>query len=114
MATSADGEQCRVGVLKENLWARPVLTPYGPVLGLDDVIGTKVRALADRAAPRDFVDVRAAVRDHTITDLEMLGQQGLLRLVWCCHLEPPRGPVLMRPPGRNHPTRDRVRSEPSS
>ncbi|MEU6577251.1 nucleotidyl transferase AbiEii/AbiGii toxin family protein [Streptomyces sp. NPDC046805] len=49
------------------------LTPYGPVLGLDDVIGTKVRALADRAAARDFVDVQAAARDHTIADLEMLG-----------------------------------------
>ncbi|MEU3522205.1 nucleotidyl transferase AbiEii/AbiGii toxin family protein [Streptomyces sp. NPDC006654] len=75
MATSADGEQCEVDVLKENLWARPVLTPYGPVLGLDDVIGTKVRALADRAAPRDFVDVRAAAREHSIADLEMLGSR---------------------------------------
>ncbi|MGW4034609.1 nucleotidyl transferase AbiEii/AbiGii toxin family protein [Streptomyces sp. NPDC004838] len=76
MATSADtGEQCEVDVLKENLWARPALTPYGPVLGLDDVVGTKVRALADRAAPRDFVDVRAAAHAHTITDLETLGER---------------------------------------
>ncbi|MDQ1005828.1 hypothetical protein QFZ82_000313 [Streptomyces sp. V4I23] len=76
MVTSADtGEQCEVDVLKENLWSRPALTPYGPVLGLDDVIGTKVRALADRAAPRDFVDVRAAAGDHTIADLEMLGKR---------------------------------------
>jgi len=76
MATSADtGEQCEVDVLKENLWAPPARTPYGPVLALDDVIGTKVRALADRAAPRDFIDVRAAARDHTIADLEMLGQR---------------------------------------
>ncbi|MER5917957.1 nucleotidyl transferase AbiEii/AbiGii toxin family protein [Streptomyces sp. NPDC001982] len=76
MATSADtGEQCEVDILKENLWARPTLTPYGPVLGLDDVIGTKVRALADRAAARDFVDVRAAAHDHTIADLETLGER---------------------------------------
>lgn len=76
MATSADtGEQCEVDVLKENLWGPPALTPYGPALGLDDVIGTKVRALADRAAPRDFVDVRAAARDHTIADLERLGER---------------------------------------
>lgn len=76
MATSADtGEQCEVDILKENLWSQPALTPYGPVLGLDDVIGTKVRALADRAAPRDFVDVRAAAHDHTIADLEMLGER---------------------------------------
>ncbi|MFF1300793.1 MULTISPECIES: nucleotidyl transferase AbiEii/AbiGii toxin family protein [unclassified Streptomyces] len=76
MATSTDtGEQCEVDVLKENLWARPALTPYGPVLALEDVIGTKVRALADRAAPRDFIDVRAAARDHAIADLEMLGER---------------------------------------
>ncbi|MGW7207110.1 nucleotidyl transferase AbiEii/AbiGii toxin family protein [Streptomyces sp. NPDC054837] len=76
MATSTDtGEQCEVDVLKENLWAQPALTPYGPVLALEDVIGTKVRALADRAAPRDFIDVRAAARDHTIADLEMLGER---------------------------------------
>lgn len=53
MAASTDtGEQCEIDVLKENQWMPPDLTPYGPVLGLDDVIGTKVRALADRAAPR--------------------------------------------------------------
>ncbi|TXL84532.1 nucleotidyl transferase AbiEii/AbiGii toxin family protein [Streptomyces sp. IB2014 016-6] len=76
MVTSADtGEQCEVDVLKENLWSRPAITPYGPVLGLDDVIGTKVRALADRAAPRDFVDVRAAALDHSIPELEMLGER---------------------------------------
>ncbi|MFG2961452.1 hypothetical protein ACGF5O_48015 [Streptomyces sp. NPDC048291] len=39
------------------------------------MVGTKVRALADRAAPRDFVDVRAAARGHTIADLEMLGSR---------------------------------------
>jgi len=36
---------------------RPVLMEIGPVLHLDDVIGSKVAALATRAAPRDYVDV---------------------------------------------------------
>jgi hypothetical protein len=35
----------------------------GPVLHLDDVIGTKVAAMATRAFPRDFIDV-AAAHDH--------------------------------------------------
>lgn len=35
-----------------------VQTPYDPVLSLDDVIGTKVRALADRGDVRDLIDVR--------------------------------------------------------
>ncbi|MEU8773514.1 nucleotidyl transferase AbiEii/AbiGii toxin family protein [Streptomyces sp. NPDC048606] len=70
-----DGERCEVDVLKENLWADPKPTEYGPVLALDDVIGTKVRALADRGAPRDLIDVHAAHRRHhrAFPDLERLG-----------------------------------------
>ncbi|GAB7101770.1 hypothetical protein JCM4814A_00840 [Streptomyces phaeofaciens JCM 4814] len=75
VVSSDTGEECEVDVLKENLCAPATRTPFGPVLSLDDVIGTKVRALADRAAARDFIDVRAAARDHTITDLEQLGQR---------------------------------------
>ncbi|MFI2452576.1 nucleotidyl transferase AbiEii/AbiGii toxin family protein [Streptomyces sp. NPDC019539] len=56
------GEECEVDVLKEAFWAPPAQTPYGPVLSLDDVIGTKVRALADRGTVRDFIDVQAASR----------------------------------------------------
>jgi hypothetical protein len=43
----------------------------GPVLHLDDVIGSKVAAMAVRAEPRDFVDVAAALdrcsREHSST-----------------------------------------------
>jgi hypothetical protein len=39
----------------------PVMMAIGPVLHLDDVIGSKVAALATRAAPRDYVDVAAAL-----------------------------------------------------
>ncbi|MFK4123678.1 nucleotidyl transferase AbiEii/AbiGii toxin family protein [Streptomyces longwoodensis] len=76
LVTSSDtGEECEVDVLKENLWSGPITTPHGPVLALDDVIGTKVRALADRAATRDFIDVHAAAGDHTFPDLETLGER---------------------------------------
>jgi hypothetical protein len=76
LVTDGDtGERCEVDVLKENLWARPVVTHHGPVLALDDVIGTKVRALADRAAVRDFIDVRAAAHDRTFRNLETLGER---------------------------------------
>lgn len=61
IATDPDtGEECEVGILKEAFWSPPVATEYGPVLGLDDVIGTKVRALADRGAVRDLIDVHSA------------------------------------------------------
>ncbi|MBB4779415.1 hypothetical protein BJY27_000376 [Streptomyces rapamycinicus] len=56
----ASGEQCEVGILKEAFWRPPTATEYGPVLALDDVIGTKVRGLADRGAVRDLMDVHAA------------------------------------------------------
>ncbi|WP_413804276.1 nucleotidyl transferase AbiEii/AbiGii toxin family protein [Streptomyces sp. OE57] len=71
----ASGEECEVDILKEAFWRPPTATEYGPVLALDDVIGTKVRALADRGAVRDLIDVHAASRHHTTADLETLGRR---------------------------------------
>ncbi|MFC4518194.1 nucleotidyl transferase AbiEii/AbiGii toxin family protein [Streptomyces ehimensis] len=71
----ATGAHCEVDILKEAFWAPPRTTEYGPVLALDDVIGTKVRALADRGAARDLIDVHAASRHRTIADLETLGRR---------------------------------------
>lgn len=71
----ATGEECEVDILKEAFWAPPTVTEYGPVLSLDDVIGTKVRALADRGAVRDLIDVHAASRHRTTADLETLGRR---------------------------------------
>ncbi|MER7467057.1 nucleotidyl transferase AbiEii/AbiGii toxin family protein [Streptomyces sp. NPDC097981] len=71
----ADGSECEVDILKENLWSTPAHTEYGPVLALDDVIGTKVRALADRGAPRDLIDVHAASHRRTTAELEHLGRR---------------------------------------
>ncbi|MGW5589001.1 nucleotidyl transferase AbiEii/AbiGii toxin family protein [Streptomyces sp. NPDC003857] len=69
------GERCEVDVLKEVLWHPPMSSEYGPVLALDDVIGTKVRALADRGAVRDLIDVHAASQHHSQADLENLGRR---------------------------------------
>ncbi|MFD5508238.1 nucleotidyl transferase AbiEii/AbiGii toxin family protein [Streptomyces sp. NPDC127051] len=71
----ADGAECEVDILKENLWSSPAHTEYGPVLALDDVIGTKVRALADRGAVRDLIDVHAASLMRTTAELERLGRR---------------------------------------
>ncbi|MGW6523682.1 MULTISPECIES: nucleotidyl transferase AbiEii/AbiGii toxin family protein [unclassified Streptomyces] len=71
----ATGEQCEVDVLKEVLWNPPASSKYGPVLSLDDVIGTKVRALADRGAVRDLIDVHAASHHRSKADLENLGRR---------------------------------------
>lgn len=69
------GEQCEVDILKEVLWHPPKASQYGPVLSLDDVIGTKVRALADRGAVRDLIDVHAASQHRSRADLESLGRR---------------------------------------
>jgi hypothetical protein len=68
-------EDCEVDVLKEGFNRPPEATPYGPVLALDDVIGTKVRALADRGYPRDLVDIHAASRIRSQGELESLGRR---------------------------------------
>ncbi|WP_086797214.1 nucleotidyl transferase AbiEii/AbiGii toxin family protein [Streptomyces caniscabiei] len=76
LVTAPDtGEECEVDILKEAFWAPPAQTPYGPVLSLDDVIGTKVRALADRGTVRDLIDVQAASRHRSTADLESLGRR---------------------------------------
>lgn len=73
VVTDPAGAACEVDVLKENLWSAPEPTEYGPVLAFDDVVGTKVRALADRGAVRDLIDVHAASLHRSLPDLERLG-----------------------------------------
>ncbi|MET7478086.1 nucleotidyl transferase AbiEii/AbiGii toxin family protein [Streptomyces sp. NPDC005648] len=70
-----DGEAHGVGVLKELLWRRPVPTGFGLALSLEDVVGTKVRALADHGLPRDLIDIRAAADRWTAPELEELGRR---------------------------------------
>ncbi|GGT17506.1 hypothetical protein GCM10014713_07800 [Streptomyces purpureus] len=69
------GQECEVDILKEIFWRPVSQSPYGPVLAEEDVIGTKVRALADRGAPRDLIDVFAASRRWTNSELEEFGRR---------------------------------------
>ncbi|ANS66739.1 hypothetical protein SLINC_4515 [Streptomyces lincolnensis] len=71
----ASGEECEADVLKETLWRPPVHTEHGLVLSLEDVVGTKVRALADRGLTRDLVDVQAAADRWSHIELEELGRR---------------------------------------
>ena len=69
------GDECELDVLKEVMWRPPVQTEYGPALSLEDVVGTRVWALADRGLPRDLIDVRAAADRWTHPELEELGRR---------------------------------------
>ncbi|MFE3450618.1 hypothetical protein ACFXJ8_16965 [Nonomuraea sp. NPDC059194] len=69
----AAGESCAVSLLKEPLRDRPLtLEPY-QVVGQDDAVGLKVRALHVRGLPRDFIDVAAAAERYSFRELERLG-----------------------------------------
>lgn len=69
------GQTCEVDILKEIFWRPVAESPYGPVLAEQDVIGTKVRAPADRGAPRDLIDVFAASQRWTTAELEEFGRR---------------------------------------
>jgi hypothetical protein len=71
LEVSDSRQSCEVDLLKEAI-GPPVQLEIGPVLGLDDAVGLKMRALHDRAAHRDFIDVHAAATrgGYTYADLE--------------------------------------------
>ncbi|MET9577567.1 nucleotidyl transferase AbiEii/AbiGii toxin family protein [Streptomyces sp. DT199] len=69
------GVACEVALHKEVLWRPAVETELGPALSLDDLVGTRVRDLADRGLARDLVDVRAASARWSHPELEELGRR---------------------------------------
>lgn len=53
----------------------PTVLDIGPVLHLDDVIGTKVAAMVTRAQPRDYIDVAAIHDRYSREDLIAFGRR---------------------------------------
>lgn len=53
----------------------PMVLDIGPVMHLDDLLGSKVAAAASRAQPRDFIDLAAATRRYALVDLIALGRR---------------------------------------
>ncbi|MEU0687482.1 hypothetical protein [Streptomyces uncialis] len=73
--TVVPASDVEVHVAKEALWHPPVATPIGLALSLEDLVGTKVRALADRGLARDLVHVHAVADRWGRPDLEELGRR---------------------------------------
>jgi hypothetical protein len=71
LSVTANVETCEVDILKEAI-GPPAHLAIGPVLALPDAVGLKLRALADRAAHRDFIDVYAARHDFSPYEMENL------------------------------------------
>jgi hypothetical protein len=67
--TGPDGRQMMLQMAYFDRDRRPVTMDIGPVLDLEDVVGSKVCALASRVEPRDYVDTAAALERYTVDQL---------------------------------------------
>jgi Nucleotidyl transferase AbiEii toxin, Type IV TA system len=71
-----DGEATQVQVAFFERMNAPVqIRGIGPVLSLDDVIATKVAALATRGEIRDYLDVAAILEHHAPAEVIRLARQ---------------------------------------
>jgi len=75
IVTAPDGRQTMLQLAYFHRDRRPVTMDLGPVLDLDDVVGSKVCALAGRAELRDFVDTAAALGRYTVAELIRLARR---------------------------------------
>jgi Nucleotidyl transferase AbiEii toxin, Type IV TA system len=69
IVTAPGGDRTMLQLARIDRDRRPVAMDVGPVLHLEDVVGSKVCALASRAEVRDFVDTAAALQRYTVTEL---------------------------------------------
>jgi predicted nucleotidyltransferase component of viral defense system len=69
---SDGGHIVRLQLARFDRHRTPVVMEIGPVLHADDVLGSKVAALATRAEPRDYIDVAAALRVRSAEELRRL------------------------------------------
>ncbi len=80
IVTAPDGAQMMLQMAYFDRGRRPVTMDVGPVpdlpvLHLEDVIGSKVCALASRVEPRDYVDTAAALGRYTVRQLIALARR---------------------------------------
>jgi hypothetical protein len=69
IVTGPDGRRTMLQLARIDRDRRPVAMDVGPVLDLEDVVGSKVCALASRAEVRDFVDTAAALQRYSVAEL---------------------------------------------
>ena len=80
IVTAPDGAQMMLQMAYFDRGRRPVTMDVGPVpdlpvLHLEDVIGSKVCALASRVEPRDYVDTAAALEHYSVDQLITLAKR---------------------------------------
>jgi hypothetical protein len=66
IVTAAEGRQTILQMAYFDRDRTPVIMDFGPVLDVEDVVGSKACALASRVEARDFMDTAAALGRYTI------------------------------------------------
>lgn len=69
---AADGTRLEVDLGVDWRKSAPVVLGVGPVLSVEDAVGSKVSALYSRGEPRDYLDVDAIRRWGKFTDEELM------------------------------------------
>ncbi len=69
IVTAPGGAQTMLQLTHIERHRKPVIMDVGPVLALEDVVGSKVCALAGRAEVRDYVDTAAALERFTVAQV---------------------------------------------
>jgi len=72
LAISRDEKSMLLDLARDWRQLPPVSLDIGPVLHLDDAVGSKVTALVGRGLPRDFIDVAAALARYRREELMTL------------------------------------------
>ncbi|RVX47954.1 hypothetical protein EDD27_10907 [Nonomuraea polychroma] len=72
VADVTTGETCEFDLLREALQARPSTCGTLKVLGLDDAVGLKMRAVHERSLARDIIDIASVAHLYSFRALERL------------------------------------------
>ncbi|HEX2315727.1 MAG TPA: nucleotidyl transferase AbiEii/AbiGii toxin family protein [Thermomonospora sp.] len=67
-------QSCDVDLMRTALTVSPVTVDGWPVVGFDDAVGLKMRAVHDRCGARDLLDVAALAGQYGFERLEWLGR----------------------------------------
>jgi Nucleotidyl transferase AbiEii toxin, Type IV TA system len=69
LLTADDGQRTELRMAYCDRHNPPVQRAVGPVLDIEDVVASKVCALVERAATRDYIDTAAALQRYTVDEL---------------------------------------------
>ncbi|MGN9838618.1 nucleotidyl transferase AbiEii/AbiGii toxin family protein [Nonomuraea sp. H19] len=72
VADATTGETCEFDLMREALQERPISCGALRVLGLDDAVGLKMRAVHERSLARDIIDVASVAHLYSYRALERL------------------------------------------